>query len=334
MSTAVFPSKKAAIPAAFSGLKSDDHLRHGAHHLIDLRGDAEQVAQQGIAVQEELAHGRIREQRLHDGGIQRRIHHGNHRGDQADDRVAANDAEHAAQQAVHAAQLRQAEHVIDEVDHEDQRRVGNRENDHKGNNVERGLPDGLRQALADGQRGERGAGGVAAERVDHGLGHGRVGQGLADAVERAGRAVAQDAAVLAELRDELAERVQTAERFLEAAVHEVVGQRAAQGRGNQPRGDEAERRQQGREEALLHAGDEADQENRQQDNVDDVHVFPSISLILRQRRTNEVVGRRMDLSSDANANFEGLLEVNRGICMPQMAEKTSPDVPPNCAVVP
>ena len=42
----------------------------------------------------------------------------------------------------------------------------------------------------------------------------------------------------------------------------------------------------------------------------------------------------MDFSSDANANFEGLLEVNRGICMTQMAEKTSPDVPPNCAVVP
>ena len=42
----------------------------------------------------------------------------------------------------------------------------------------------------------------------------------------------------------------------------------------------------------------------------------------------------MDFSSDANANFEGLLEVNREICMLQMAEKTSPDVPPNCAVVP
>ena len=39
-------------------------------------------------------------------------------------------------------------------------------------------------------------------------------------------------------------------------------------------------------------------------------------------------------SSDANANFEGLLVVNRGICMPQMAEKASPDAPPNCAVVP
>ena len=42
----------------------------------------------------------------------------------------------------------------------------------------------------------------------------------------------------------------------------------------------------------------------------------------------------MDFSSDANANFEGLLEVNREIYMPQMAEKTSPDVPLNCAVAP
>jgi len=42
----------------------------------------------------------------------------------------------------------------------------------------------------------------------------------------------------------------------------------------------------------------------------------------------------MDFSSDANANFEGLLDVNREICMTQMAEKTSPDAPPNCAVVP
>ena len=42
----------------------------------------------------------------------------------------------------------------------------------------------------------------------------------------------------------------------------------------------------------------------------------------------------MNFSSDANANFEGLLEVNRGICMPQMAEKTSSDAPSNCAVVP
>ena len=42
----------------------------------------------------------------------------------------------------------------------------------------------------------------------------------------------------------------------------------------------------------------------------------------------------MDFSSDANANFEGLLEVNREICMPQMTEKTSPDAPLNCAVLP
>ena len=63
------------------------------------------------------------------------------------------------------------------------------------------------------------------------------------------------------------------------------------------------------------------------------HKKPSLSFF-RRHHTNEVVGRRVDFSSDANANFEGLLEVNRGICMPQMAEKTSPDVPPNCAVVP
>ena len=42
----------------------------------------------------------------------------------------------------------------------------------------------------------------------------------------------------------------------------------------------------------------------------------------------------MDFSSDVNENFEGLLEVNREIFMPQMAEKTSPDAPPNCAAGP
>ena len=42
----------------------------------------------------------------------------------------------------------------------------------------------------------------------------------------------------------------------------------------------------------------------------------------------------MDFSSEANENFEGLLEVNREIFMPQMAEKTSPDALPNCAAVP
>ena len=59
-----------------------------------------------------------------------------------------------------------------------------------------------------------------------------------------------------------------------------------------------------------------------------------LSAALRQRRTNEVVVRRMDFSSEANENFEGLLEINREIFMPQMAEKTSPDAPPNCAVMP
>ena len=42
----------------------------------------------------------------------------------------------------------------------------------------------------------------------------------------------------------------------------------------------------------------------------------------------------MDFSSDANADSEGLLEVNREIYTPQMAEKTEPDVPPNCAALP
>ena len=55
---------------------------------------------------------------------------------------------------------------------------------------------------------------------------------------------------------------------------------------------------------------------------------------IRQHRTNEAVGRRMDFSSDVNANSEGLLEVTRGICMPQMAERTESDAPPNCAMLP
>lgn len=42
----------------------------------------------------------------------------------------------------------------------------------------------------------------------------------------------------------------------------------------------------------------------------------------------------MDFSSDTNANLEGLLAINREICIPQMAEKASSDAPPNCAVVP
>ena len=55
---------------------------------------------------------------------------------------------------------------------------------------------------------------------------------------------------------------------------------------------------------------------------------------LGQYRTNELVRRRMNFSSDAMADFEGLLEVNRKICKQQMAEKASPTLPTNCAVVP
>ena len=59
-----------------------------------------------------------------------------------------------------------------------------------------------------------------------------------------------------------------------------------------------------------------------------------ITKVLRQYRTNELVRRRMNFSSDAMADFEGLLEVNRKICKQQMAEKASPTLPTNCAVLP
>ena len=42
----------------------------------------------------------------------------------------------------------------------------------------------------------------------------------------------------------------------------------------------------------------------------------------------------MHFSSDAMADFEGLLEVNRKICQQQMAEKASPTLPTNCAGLP
>ena len=58
------------------------------------------------------------------------------------------------------------------------------------------------------------------------------------------------------------------------------------------------------------------------------------SVYLGQYRTNELVRRRMNFSSDAMADFEGLLEVNRKICKQQMAEKASPTLPTNCAVLP
>ena len=54
----------------------------------------------------------------------------------------------------------------------------------------------------------------------------------------------------------------------------------------------------------------------------------------RQYRTNELVRRRMNFSSDAMADFEGLLEVNRKICKQQMAKKASLTLPTNCAVLP
>ena len=55
---------------------------------------------------------------------------------------------------------------------------------------------------------------------------------------------------------------------------------------------------------------------------------------LRQYRTNELVRWRMHFLSDAIAEIEGLLEVNRDFCKKQMAEKASPALPTNCAVVP
>ena len=63
-------------------------------------------------------------------------------------------------------------------------------------------------------------------------------------------------------------------------------------------------------------------------------LFAMIFDSLRQYRTNELVRRRMNFSSDAMADFEGLLEVNRKICKQQMAEKASPTLPTNCAVLP
>ena len=57
-------------------------------------------------------------------------------------------------------------------------------------------------------------------------------------------------------------------------------------------------------------------------------------MLLRQYRTNELVRWRMHFLSDAIAEIEGLLEVNRDFCKKQMAEKASPALPTNCAVVP
>ena len=69
-------------------------------------------------------------------------------------------------------------------------------------------------------------------------------------------------------------------------------------------------------------------------NDDELVIQVIGQAILRQYRTNELVRRRMNFSSDAMADFEGLLEVNRKICKQQMAEKASPTLPTNCAVLP
>ena len=62
--------------------------------------------------------------------------------------------------------------------------------------------------------------------------------------------------------------------------------------------------------------------------------FLSSAVDLRQYRTNELVRWRMHFLSDAIAEIEGLLEVNRDFCKKQMAEKASPALPTNCAVLP
>ena len=62
--------------------------------------------------------------------------------------------------------------------------------------------------------------------------------------------------------------------------------------------------------------------------------YQSHRWLLRQYRTNELVRWRMHFLSDAIAEIEGLLEVNRDFCKKQMAEKASPALPTNCAVVP
>ena len=66
----------------------------------------------------------------------------------------------------------------------------------------------------------------------------------------------------------------------------------------------------------------------------DATRFSSPNLSFGQYRTNELVRWQMHFLSDAIAEIEGLLEVNRDFCKKQMAEKASPALPTNCAVVP
>ena len=64
-------------------------------------------------------------------------------------------------------------------------------------------------------------------------------------------------------------------------------------------------------------------------------AFMRMNVIsLRKYRAIKVVSWRVNFSTDAIADFEGLLAVNREICMQQMSEKAPPDAPPYCAVVP
>ena len=60
----------------------------------------------------------------------------------------------------------------------------------------------------------------------------------------------------------------------------------------------------------------------------------TINKALRKYRAIKVVSWRVNFPTDAIADFEGLLAVNREICKQQMSEKAPPDVPPYCAVFP
>jgi hypothetical protein len=61
---------------------------------------------------------------------------------------------------------------------------------------------------------------------------------------------------------------------------------------------------------------------------------PIQHTFLGKYRTIKVVSWRVNFSTDAIADFEGLLAVNREICKQQMLEKAPPDAPPYCAVFP
>ena len=64
-----------------------------------------------------------------------------------------------------------------------------------------------------------------------------------------------------------------------------------------------------------------------------VTISPA-AAVLRKYRAIKVVSWRVNFSTDAIADFEGLLAVNREICKQQMSEKAPQDVPPYCAVFP